>query len=302
MTLDQQQQQSFFKNGYLIVKNLINQEELARLRHAYKDFVLGNVPDFPNKHLSMHPLAGEPPEPSPTLEPSIAHSPQHARRGNQIYPTGEENYIKQRQAPIENPLDAVRKMNIPSRYHPAFDAIVRHPKVVDIIAALIGPDIKVYYDQVFAKPPWDRANRYHQDSAFWNFFASNFQITCQIMLDDATPENGCIRFIPASLEFGLVAWDHLPTLLTKDILDQEVAIPLKAGDATFHHSLTLHCSGPNTTPHRRRGWSIHYAAATTRYIGTPEETAHIKQIGCLEGPAPINGWPLIRGREYPQCI
>ena len=80
-------------------------------------------------------------------------------------------------------------------------------------------------------------------------------------------------------------------------------MPLAAGDATFHHSLALHCSGPNTTPRRRRGWSIHYVSADTRYIGTPEETEHIKQLGCLVGPEPVNGWPLIRGRRVPRlCL
>ena len=67
-------------------------------------------------------------------------------------------------------------------------------------------------------------------------------------------------------------------------------------------SLTLHCSGPNTTATRRRGWSIHYVSAQTRYIGTPEETEKVKKLDCLEGPEPINGWPLIRGRQFPGCV
>ena len=91
-------------------------------------------------------------------------------------------------------------------------------------------------------------------------------------------------------------------MLTEEILAREAAVPLQAGDATFHHSLTLHCSGPNTTPERRRGWSIHYVAAETPYIGTPTETEHVKQLDCLDGPEPVNGWPLIRGRQFPGCV
>ena len=305
MALGKNQKSRFFKDGYIVVENLIDQDELTALRGHYKDIVLGHVPDFPKHYLSMLPVEGEKPlDPSTLQNPNHIQrqGPNHNRRDTQIYPIGEEAYNAQRQAPIKDPLDAVLKINAPSRHHASFDAIVRHPKIVDIIAELMGPDIKLYYDQVFAKPPWSRANRYHQDSVFWSFFASNFQITCQIMLDDATLENGCVRFIPGSPAFGLVHWDHLPTLLTEDLLAQEVAVPLKAGDATFHHSLALHCSGPNTTPHRRRGWSIHYASAATRYIGTAEETERIKSIGCLEGPEPTNGWPLIRGREHPHCI
>ena len=302
MALDPTQKSRFFKDGYIVVEELIDQDGLTDLRRHYKDIVLGNVADFPKKHLSILPLKGEQANTTPPLDTAVPQGPKHNRRDTQIYPIGEEAYNAQRQAPINNPLDAVLRISAPSRHHSSFDAIVRHPKIVDIIADLMGPDIKLYYDQIFAKPPWSRANRYHQDSVFWSFFASNFQITCQIMLDDATLENGCVRFIPGSPAFGLVHWDHLPTLLTEDLLAQEVAVPLKAGDATFHHSLALHCSGPNTTPHRRRGWSIHYASANTRYIGTPKETEQVKNIGCLEGPEPVNGWPLIRGREYPHCI
>ena len=47
---------------------------------------------------------------------------------------------------------------------------------------------------------------------------------------------------------------------------------------------------------------MHYVSAETRYIGTPEETEHLKTIGCLVGPEPTNGWPLIRGREFPHCV
>ena len=297
MRLSDAQKKLFFQDGYIVIKNLISLDELETLREHYAKLVLGGVPDFPKRHISRHN-----PTQTHTLEPPTPHGNQHNRRGTQVFPSGEENYEEQRKVSPTDPLDTINKVNVPSRYDPVFDAFVRAPKIVDIVADLMGSNIKLYYDQVFAKPPYARANRYHQDSVFWSFFASNFQITCQLLLDDATVENGCVRFIPGSHNFGLVNWDHLPYMLTEDILMQEAPVPLAAGDATFHHSMALHCSGPNTTPHRRRGWSIHYVSAETRYIGTPEETEHIKQLGCLVGPEPINGWPLIRGSEFPGCV
>ena len=38
----------------------------------------------------------------------------------------------------EDPLDAINKVNVPSRYDDTFAAIVRHPAIVDIIADLMG--------------------------------------------------------------------------------------------------------------------------------------------------------------------
>ena len=296
MALTREQKTRFFEDGYIAVKELLNTQELETLHNHYADLALGRVPDFPEGNISHHTPGAD-----QGAEPPTPHGSRHDRRGTQVYPRGEGTGAE-RLTPVDDPLDTIRHLNLPSYYDSAFEAIVRSPKIVDIIESLMGPHIKLYYDQVFAKPPYATANRYHQDSVFWAFFASNFQVTCQVLLDDATAENGCVRFIPGSHNFGLVNWDHLPYMLTEDVLAQEVAVPLKAGDATFHHSLALHCSGPNTTPYRRRGWSIHYVSSDTRYIGTPEETESLKQRGCLVGPEPVNGWPLIRGREFPGCV
>ena len=306
MALTEDQKADFFREGYIVVRDLLTENELATLRERYTALVTGQVATYPSKHVSVREVEGRAAHGKahrpPDREASIRQGPHHDRRGTQVYPRGEDDFVDQRQTPVENPIDAVTKVNLPSRYDNAFEEIVRSPKVVDVIEDLMGPNIKLYYDQVFAKPPFDKANRYHQDSVFWKFFASNFQITCQVLLDDATTDNGCVRVIPGSHRFGLIDWDHLPHILTEDLLEQEVALPLKAGDATFHHSLTLHCSGPNRKPTRRRGWSIHYVSADTRYIGSPEETDKVKELDVLVGPEPVNGWPLIRGREFPHCI
>lgn len=306
MALTEDQKTAFFTDGYLVVRNLLAPEEIDTLRERYASLVTGGVPGYPQRHVSVRDVEGRAEfgrvQGGSDKEGPEKQGPKHDRRGTQVYPNGEEKYSTERAAAVEGPVDAVSKADVPSRYDAAFDAIVRDPRVVDIIEDLMGPNIKLYYDQIFAKPPYAPANRYHQDSVFWRFFASNFQITCQILLDDATLENGCIRVIPGSHNFGLIDWDHLPHVLTEDLLEQEVAVSLEAGDATFHHSLTLHCSGPNTTPTRRRGWSLHYVSADTRYIGTPEETERVKNLDCLDGPEPIGGWPLIRGRAFPHCI
>ena len=298
MSLTEIEKGRFFKDGYIVVENLITEDELVSLRHYYEDIVLNRASEFPKDNIILRPINGKEEIP---VEAATSHGPNHNRRGTQIFPKGEAAYATNRSIRVSDPLDAILSIKAPSRNHPGFDTFVHHPRIVNIIADLMGPDIVLYYDQFFAKPPYARANRYHQDSVFWAFFASNFQITCQLMLDDSTVENGCVRFIPG-IEFGLVNWDHLPTLLTPDLLSREVPVPIRAGDATFHHSLALHCSGPNTTAQRRRGWSIHYASATTRYIGTPDESERLKSLGCLAGPEPTNGFPLISGRRYPDCL
>ena len=42
-----------------------------------------------------------------------------------------------------------------------------------------------------------------------------------------------------------------------------VPVPMRPGSISFHHSLTLHSSGPNQTAERRRGYAVHYMRATS---------------------------------------
>jgi ectoine hydroxylase-related dioxygenase (phytanoyl-CoA dioxygenase family) len=215
-----------------------------------------------------------------------------------VFPAGGEEYVQQAWMPVNDPLDAVIHM-IVLRHDPVLKRFVQHPRILSVVSQLMSPNIKLYYDQVFAKPPYGGANRYHQDSVFWKFFARQDLVTCWLAVDDSTVGNGCVRYLPGSHRFGLMDWDYLPYLLVEELLDHEVMVPVRAGDAIFHHSLTLHCSGPNTTPARRWGWAMHFMPAETRYIGTPEDDEHLRKIGALDRFDPRNGFPLLQGREFP---
>ena len=74
-------------------------------------------------------------------------------------------------------------------------------------------------------------------------------------MDDATKENGCLQYIPGSHRWGLLPkpviageLDGIRTFLNVhqlEALDNPVLAPVKAGEAIFHHPLTLHGSGEN---------------------------------------------------------
>lgn len=49
---------------------------------------------------------------------------------------------------------------------------------------------------------------------------------------------------------------------------EELPILLKSGDVSFHHSLLLHRSGPNETEFRRRGLATHFMSANSRWTGS----------------------------------
>lgn len=87
-------------------------------------------------------------------------------------------------------------------------------------------------------------------------------LTCWIGLDDATIDNGCLRYIP-----GSHLWDLLPITglagdmdAIEEVLSSEqwqqmqapVLIELKAGECAFHHPLLVHGSTENRSSQPRR--------------------------------------------------
>jgi len=128
---------------------------------------------------------------------------------------------------------------------------------------LLGGDVRFWHDQLFCKPArHGGVVAWHQDYSYWTRTQPMGHLTCWIGLDDADVENGCLHYIPGSHR-----WDLLPITglagdvdAIREVLDDEqwntfehpVAVPLKAGEATFHHPLTIHGSFANKTNRPRR--------------------------------------------------
>ena len=80
----------------------------------------------------------------------------------------------------------------------AFLNYARDPEILDMVEQLIGPDFALWNSSFFAKPalngyktPW------HQDGEYWPIRPV---ATCTVWLaiDDATVENGCLKYMPGS--------------------------------------------------------------------------------------------------------
>ena len=80
-------------------------------------------------------------------------------------------------------------------YSPAVDAIVRHPRILDIVEDVIGPDILVYWTTYFIKDPGTPAfTAWHQDATY--FGLTPFEhVTAWLALSDASREAGCMDVI-----------------------------------------------------------------------------------------------------------
>ena len=160
--------------------------------------------------------------------------------------------------------------------------IVSRDTLVDIAARLMKTEkVRLWQDQAIWKPgtsgeKTDAGNvGFHQDYAYWQDSSTTNMVSANIVLQDVTVQNGGMRVFPGSHLLGLIAGsdnyfdtdiDSLKTKLqlTADI-GEEVVLELKAGQASFHHSLLLHGSGPNTTSESRMTLAPAYMPEGTYY-------------------------------------
>jgi len=172
---------------------------------------------------------------------------------------------------------------LPRVYEPALVDNVFERRATSIAQQLMGADATLDYDQFLAKRP-QRAGAvfaWHQDLGYWPSGTPDTRtVTCSLALDDATPENGCLRVVPRShLEQDLrrhrpSAWSTSPELraeahtLTVELrkTDQVVALPLARGSITVHNERIVHGSAGNQTDGWRRTYVIaHRSRQTVAY-------------------------------------
>lgn len=154
------------------------------------------------------------------------------------------------------------------------DEIVHHPRVLDAVEDLVGPDILCWTTNFFIKEPNSPGFvSWHQDAAYWGLDPEQV-VTAWVALSPANLESGCMKVIP-----GSHAQSHLPhvdTFAANNMLTrgQEIAVevdearavsmPLAAGEMSLHHIRLVHGSAPNRSDDRRIGLAIRYLPAHVR--------------------------------------
>ena len=132
--------------------------------------------------------------------------------------------------------------------------------LVDICADLIGPDVRLYWDQAVYKKPGTAASfPWHQDNGY-AFVEPQQYLTCWIALTDANEENGCPWVVPGLHKMGTLRHHATETgLVCFEEVDEAVPALVAAGGIVVFSSLTPHCTGPNSTDKVRKSYIVQYA-------------------------------------------
>jgi hypothetical protein len=192
------------------------------------------------------------------------------------------------------------------------------PRVLDVIEALVGPDVLALQSMIFYNPPGKGGQGWHQDSYYIRTHPDTL-IGAWIALEDADEENGCLWVAPGSHTEpiyppvdpagGLIHaegvfadlfvaenasnQDDDVNALTKVAQKYDRIVPaiMRAGDVLFFHSHLLHRSHKNRSESRlRRSYVCHYCNARSWVPWNHGEA--------FEGDSANNLHILARGRTH----
>jgi phytanoyl-CoA hydroxylase len=163
----------------------------------------------------------------------------------------------------------VRRIKTPHKWDPVFWEIVKSPRMVSILKALLGPNVRLHGSKLNMKAPhYGSPVEWHQDWAFYPHTNDDL-LAVGVMLDDTDTENGAMLVMPGTHRVNKV-WDHhldgrfcgaMDVANTTDLdYSKAVACTGKAGSCSFHHVRLVHGSAQNVSS-RPRNLLLYEAAA-----------------------------------------
>ncbi len=236
--------------------------------------------------------------------------------------------------PVEEVERRYLRIHMLHRHLEIHERFLLHPRILDVLEALIGPDVMALQSMLFIKPPGGEGQGYHQDSYYIPTYPDTL-CGAWLAVDPADEENGCLWVTSGS--------QHEPIYPTEDRVRQnhsnlsdlsvvenvsnsdteintlsrvaakyegtEEPVVVEPGDVIFFAGHVLHRSHSNQTADRfRRSFVGHYANARSftlwgsRGSADPTNHLHILARGSTHLPygAPRFGTPCAANQPVTQ--
>lgn len=230
----------YHRDGFLVIAQGFTGEEVAAAGDGLSDLVMGRYPDF---------------------------------KGIQFERSARDRLA---QMSLEERQDAVRKLMWFTPVEPRLAALAQHPSLLALVERLVGARPALFQDMALLKPPRGREKPWHQDKAYFTYSQDTPVVGVWIAIDEATPENGCMRLRPGThragpmIHFQRRDWQICDT----DGREAEVvAAPLPPGGVLLFDGLLQHGTPYNPTGRRRRAVQYHYAPAGALQTADEERLA-----------------------------
>ncbi len=240
-SLTDEQKRFYETDGYLVLPNLLSDDEMAPAREAMTRKV---------DRIAEQMLANG------AITDALQHRPFKYRLAELFAGKTDQDFLSYGGRSWRDRL-------------PGYFKLMSNPKIIDAVESLIGPEIfsnPVYNTRPKVPKVAAGAVPWHQDKSYWPDANSNPVITVWIPLVDSTHENGCLHLIPGTHTRRVYDYHHEGVTGTKylEISEQQVkeeskkrqiiALPISAGSAILFNDRLLHMSTPNNSDHVR--WSV----------------------------------------------
>ncbi|MBB25250.1 MAG: restriction endonuclease subunit S [Geminicoccus sp.] len=215
--LSNEQVDAFWRDGVIVAEDAVTPEQLAALRAVFDGWV-----DESRAHAEDY---GETVDGRARFDLQPGHSP-------------------------ETP--GLRRVQSPEEVSEVYAGVMRQAATVDMVADLIGPNLRFHHGKVNSKLPGTATQvKFHQDFPFQPMSNDDI-ITCLLFLDDVTLENGPLEVVLGSHRGPLYSHWHggrftgaVAEEVTAQVAPKAVPCKGKAGSVCLMHSSLLHGSAPN---------------------------------------------------------
>ncbi|XP_068611358.1 phytanoyl-CoA dioxygenase, peroxisomal isoform X2 [Brachionichthys hirsutus] len=162
------------------------------------------------------------------------------------------------------------------------------PQILKYVECFTGPDIMAMHTMLINKPPdtGKKTSRHpmHQDLHYFPFRPADRIVCAWTAMEKVNRQNGCLVVLPGThtgslQEHDYPEWEGGVNLMYHGVrnYDRQQAglhLEMETGDTVLFHPLLIHGSGTNQTQGFRKAISCHYASADCFYIsvkGTTQE-------------------------------
>ena len=231
--LTEQQVQDFWRDGVLTVENAVTPEQLAALRADFAAWV-----EESKGHAESY---GTAVDGRPRFDLEGSHSAAAPK---------------------------LRRVNAPVDVSEAYRQVMRDSRMVDMVADLIGPNVRYHHSKINSKLPGAKTEvKWHQDFPFTPHSNADL-VTALLMVDEVTEENGPLEVVPGTHKGPIHSLWHdgrftgaVADDIADDFQDRAVKCFGPAGSVCLMHTRLAHGSAPNLSDRPRTLSITVYAAA-----------------------------------------
>ena len=227
MRLSEEQLQQFDQNGFIVLKNFLDEERCNAILDVAKMHLENKI------------------EPIETETGYDARSKEYRRDVTDYTSRSDEKQL------------VVRRLRQVYSRDLLFKAWMENEKIRPILQQILKDQVVIttgHHNSIMTKMPHvSTATAWHQDRRYWQYTDDNL-VSIWLALDDEYSQNGVLEFIPGShkISFSREQFDEKEYFReghkeNAALISKKISHELKKGDVVIFHSLLLHRANKNST-------------------------------------------------------